>query len=80
MTDHNVLGGALETVEPGVTGELAGSDDPDALADAMRACRDRDYDCGTIRAYAEQFGRDRFRSELGAAIDDVLDRPAGLRW
>jgi len=73
-------GGALETVEPGVTGELAEGDDPDALATAMRACRDRNYDCAGIRAHAERFSRDRFRSELSAAIDDVLDRPAGLRW
>jgi glycosyltransferase involved in cell wall biosynthesis len=73
-------GGALDTVEPGVTGELAGSDDPDALAAAMRACRDKDYDGATIRARAERFSRDRFRSELSAAIHDVLDQPAGLRW
>jgi len=46
----------------------------------MRACRDRNYDCAGIRAHAERFSRDRFRSELSAAIDDVLDRPAGLRW
>jgi glycosyltransferase involved in cell wall biosynthesis len=73
-------GGALETVDPAITGELAGCDDPEAIATAMRRCRDRDYDSALIRAHAERFGRERFRAELTAAIDDVLERPAGQQW
>lgn len=73
-------GGALETVQPGVTGELACSDHPDALVEALRVCRDREYDPVIIRSQAERFGRERFATQLTAVIDDVLATPAGLQW
>jgi len=62
-------GGALETVVPGVTGTLVSDPSADAFAAAMRQTLDHPWNPPVIRAHAERFGRERFRTELRAIFD-----------
>jgi len=67
-------GGALETVIDGLTGSLFESQSVDGIVAAvdrfetMWEC----FDSGLIRAQAERFSTDRFKSEFRAHIDDLL--------
>ncbi|WP_040768266.1 glycosyltransferase [Tsukamurella sp. 1534] len=71
-------GGALDTVVPGLSGLLL-DDAPDdafvtALADALRGFRPGDFDRGALRAHAEGFSEDLFRSRMRAVVDGVAHR------
>ncbi len=61
-------GGAIETVVPGVTGELVDDLDPAAFAQAIGAAAGRRYNPADIRAHAERFGRERFGDEIEALV------------
>lgn len=65
-------GGALETVIPGVTGELFAEQSARALEDAVRAFDPGAYDRASILAHAEGFSTDRFVSELRAEAHETL--------
>jgi glycosyltransferase involved in cell wall biosynthesis len=61
-------GGSLETVVPGLTGELVNELDADHFADAIRRVADRPADRAAIRQHAERFGRERFGDEIAALV------------
>jgi glycosyltransferase involved in cell wall biosynthesis len=61
-------GGALETIVPGVTGELVDDPSARAFADAIAAARSRPYDPAALHAHAERFGRERFGNEMEQLI------------
>ncbi len=63
-------GGALETVEDGVTGVLFHEQTPEALADAVARFETLRFDSDRIRQSSLRFGRERFRTE----IRDYLNR------
>ena len=61
-------GGALQTVIPGVTGELFARQTPEAVVDAVRGFRPERFSKLTIRAHAEQWNAAGFRARLRAAV------------
>jgi glycosyltransferase involved in cell wall biosynthesis len=64
-------GGATHTVLPGVTGELFPSQQPEAIAAAVREFDPARYDSARIRAHALQWDRGVFRERLVAAVEDL---------
>ena len=68
-------GGVLDTVVDGRTGVLV---DPgeraEGFADALRHFDDDRYDPGAIRAHAEGFAEERFRSRMLDVVAGVLHR------
>ena len=74
-------GGALETVQHGVTGILVTHDTPDAFAEGLRAVRRKSFDAAAGRARALRFSRERFADALDEHVRDVLSAPAeAVRW
>lgn len=69
-------GGALETVIPGKTGVFFDEQEWEALADTLLRFRPRDYDPAAIRAWAEQFGEERFRQNIRAFVESHSTPPA----
>jgi glycosyltransferase involved in cell wall biosynthesis len=57
-------GGALETVESGVSGLFFDEQTPDSLADAVQRFESRDWDEKEVSASVERFSSARFKSEL----------------
>jgi glycosyltransferase involved in cell wall biosynthesis len=66
------VGGATETVVPGVSGTLVEAPGVDAFADALRDFDDRAFDPARIRVHAERFGRARFEASFSQAVDAAL--------
>jgi glycosyltransferase involved in cell wall biosynthesis len=64
-------GGALETVVPGVTGNLVDDAGAPAFAEAIAQTLDRRFDRGAIRAHADRFSRARFGDELASLIAEA---------
>jgi glycosyltransferase involved in cell wall biosynthesis len=62
-------GGALETVEAGVSGVFFDTHDAAAVEDAIRACDALDADPAAIAEHAQRFSRASFRTELARLID-----------
>jgi glycosyltransferase involved in cell wall biosynthesis len=73
-------GGALETVEEGVTGVLVPEPTVEAFADGIRRAADTAFDRGRLRAAAERFSRDRFLAGMRGVLDEVLAAPPRTRW
>ncbi|MEP7116572.1 MAG: glycosyltransferase, partial [Acidobacteriota bacterium] len=73
-------GGATETVVDGVTGLLVADDTVPAWRDALQRAAAITWPSDRIRANAERFGHDRFRTEVRAAVGEVLAAPPGTRW
>lgn len=71
-------GGALDTVRPGVSGELVefGSDDDvvAAMAEVMRRVDFAAFDRAKIRAHAQSFGPESFRARVAAVVSDSVAR------
>jgi len=65
-------GGALETIDEGVTGELFRIPDARALALAITAFDPARYDAAKLRAHAEQFRPERFVEKLRAIVGETL--------
>jgi len=63
-------GGALDTVEPGVTGEFFTELTSESLADAVRNFDPARYDATIIRRHAEQFDRAVFQRELRNFVEE----------
>lgn len=72
----HAAGGALDTVVHGVTGHLyevpPGHDRISVLADALRGFDPDTFDETRIRAHAESFSPERFRSRIEAAVAEVV--------
>jgi glycosyltransferase involved in cell wall biosynthesis len=66
-------GGALETVQEGVTGRLVPPGDAPALERTLREFDERQFDSGAIRHHAERFSaaafRERFREQVHEALE-----------
>ena len=73
-------GGALETVQDGVTGQLVAPGDGPALKRSLRAFDPEAFDPSTIRDHAQHFStssfRQRFRREVHSAIQESLAHAA----
>lgn len=69
-------GGAVDTVVPGVSGELVeGSDDDEviaAFAEAMRRWDDSAYPASALARFAADFSEESFRSRIAAVVDRVV--------
>jgi glycosyltransferase involved in cell wall biosynthesis len=65
-------GGALDTVEDGVTGALFHKQDVESLHEAIEKCAATNWDRDAIRSRAERFGIERFRQELAASIEKCM--------
>jgi glycosyltransferase involved in cell wall biosynthesis len=72
-------GGALETVEDGVTGFLFREQSPDALAAAIRCAEGEALPADRLRAAAERFDAAVFASRLGSILGarSAVHAPAG---
>jgi glycosyltransferase involved in cell wall biosynthesis len=64
-------GGALETIRPGVTGELFAEQTPASLAAVLRAFDERRFDPAALRAHAETFSPARFIERLRAIVAEA---------
>lgn len=64
-------GGALDTVRPGVTGELFHEATVDALADVLQRFDAASYDADTLQSYARHYDTSVFRHTLGAFVADT---------
>ncbi|MGA6949183.1 MAG: glycosyltransferase [Solirubrobacterales bacterium] len=62
-------GGPQETVLPGETGVLVPPGDVDAMAEVLRYTDFSRFEPERIAGHAARFSRDRFRSELQAAVE-----------
>jgi len=62
-------GGALETIVPGVTGELVDDPSAGAFAEGIAIAMTRKYDPAVLHAHAERFGRARFGDEMERLIN-----------
>jgi len=65
-------GGALETIEPGVTGEYFDEVSPQSLARALRTFDPDRYDPATVRAHAESFGPEPFKARFAAIVSEIV--------
>jgi glycosyltransferase involved in cell wall biosynthesis len=65
-------GGALDIVQPGVTGWLLERQAVDELRRAIELAASGELDPAAIRASAERFSRERFRRELKAAVEELV--------
>jgi len=65
-------GGALETVVPGVTGELFWDANAASLAAALRAFDDARFDARALRRYAERFAPGPFIERFRGLVDDAV--------
>lgn len=67
-------GGALEVVEPGVTGELFLAGTPEVLADAVRRFLDRGRSAyeRPCREHSQRFSEERFLSDWRAIIEKTM--------
>lgn len=77
------VGGVRDTVIPGVTGTLYpatnADDEVDSLARAMQAFDATAFESTIVRAHAEQFGHEAFRSRFIAAVGPLLERRDNTR-
>ena len=64
-------GGALETIEEGVTGEFFDEPEPAALAAVLERFGTRSYEPSILRAHAERFAPARFVERLRAIVEEV---------
>lgn len=62
-------GGAVETIEEGVTGEFFDERTPASLAAALRRFDASRYDARTLRSHAEAFSPDRFIARLRQLVE-----------
>ena len=70
-------GGALETVQEGVTGQLVPPDDGTALKRTLRSFDPDEFDPSMIREHAENFSAQSFRARFDQEVREaVQDGPA----
>ena len=64
-------GGVRDIVQDGENGALSSSDDPDALADAVRRAIGASFDYTRLRASALSFRAERFAAEFRGALGEL---------
>ncbi|WP_123025918.1 glycosyltransferase, partial [Mycolicibacterium stellerae] len=71
-------GGAVDSVVPGLSGELVTPGDDEAVIDGFASAIDSfapsDYDRAEIRRWAERFSRANFRAHMQLVVDEATDR------
>jgi glycosyltransferase involved in cell wall biosynthesis len=65
-------GGVLDSVRPGQTGIFFDRPEVDSLRRALEEVEARQWDRAELRAHAASFSRDRFRRQIGAAIQRTI--------
>ncbi len=65
-------GGSLDTVVDGISGVLFSEQTPQALAGAIQRSLDLEFHPDAIRAHAEQFGVERFQTQLAESLAALL--------
>jgi glycosyltransferase involved in cell wall biosynthesis len=73
-------GGAVETVQDGVTGALFGESTPGAMAAALARVASTTFDASRLHAHAEHFSRERHAQGMRAVIADTLSAGPEARW
>ena len=73
-------GGALATVQDGVTGALFGELNPRSMAAALERVAAATFDGARLHAHAERFSRDRHVQGMRAVIADTLSAGPEARW
>jgi len=73
-------GGALETVEDGVTGALFADLDARSMAAALARVASSRFDAPRLHAHAERFSRARHVDGIRAVIADTLAAGPGAQW
>lgn len=63
-------GGALESVVAGVTGEFFSEQSVESLVKVWRSFRPERYDPQQIRAHAQQFDKEKFKSKIKAIVEE----------
>ncbi|MFA5076066.1 MAG: glycosyltransferase [Patescibacteria group bacterium] len=71
------VGGALETVIPGVTGEFFDEQTWESLGDAVIRFKPESYDPQTIRQHATKFGVDEFKNRIMDYIEKTYQEFKG---
>jgi glycosyltransferase involved in cell wall biosynthesis len=66
-------GGALETVQEGVTGRLVPPGDAPALERTLRDFDEEQFEAGTIRHHAQRFSAAAFRERFKMQVHDALE-------
>ncbi len=72
-------GGALDTVDPGVTGVFFSEPSPESLADAVLRSAQIPWDSSAIRQHASRFDGVAFRQRMDAVLAPFMPRPAAGR-
>jgi len=67
-------GGALETVEEGLSGTFFKSQTPEALIAAVNKFDAKKYDLKKIIKYADKFSKERFKKEFAEYVLEILRR------
>lgn len=67
------VGGALDTVLPGISGIFFNRQSPESLLEALEAFPALRFDPARIRQHAARFGEERFQRELSALVDATLN-------
>jgi glycosyltransferase involved in cell wall biosynthesis len=65
-------GGALESVEEGVTGVLIHDPSVEAFAEGLLQVRRQSFDVATLRERAGRFSRDRFATDVRHIADELM--------
>lgn len=69
-------GGALETIDPGRSGEFFAEQSVEALRDAILRFDPDRYDSGAIRSHAEGWSKPRFQERLGQLAEELAAEQA----
>ena len=73
-------GGALETIEDGVTGAFFDELDPRSMAAALTRVAAGHFEAARLHAHAERFSRARHVDGMRAVIADTLSAGPGTQW
>jgi glycosyltransferase involved in cell wall biosynthesis len=73
-------GGALETVQDGITGALFGELNATSMAGALARVAATTFDGARLHAHAERFSRDRHVEGMRSVIADTLSAGPESRW
>jgi glycosyltransferase involved in cell wall biosynthesis len=69
-------GGALETVEEGVTGQFVPPGDAPALKRTLRDFDPKEFDASAIQGRAQRFSAPSFRERFSHEVDVAVEEPA----